>query len=145
MLRLRFFSPTDLEELADLVRTSLGENYSQGLYMNIYNTWREAFIIAEENGRIIGFVAGVISENQSARILMLAVRTEFRCRGIGTMLVNSFMNATVMKGLRSVHLEVRKSNASAIRLYTRFGFQITTTLPAYYSDGEDGLQMWRAL
>jgi [ribosomal protein S18]-alanine N-acetyltransferase len=42
-------------------------------------------------------------------------------------------------------LEVRTSNAGAIRLYERFGFRSAGTRPRYYHDtGEDAVIMWRA-
>jgi ribosomal-protein-alanine N-acetyltransferase len=41
-------------------------------------------------------------------------------------------------------LEVRRSNASAIRLYERFGFRSAGVRRRYYQDnGEDALVMWR--
>jgi ribosomal-protein-alanine N-acetyltransferase len=42
-------------------------------------------------------------------------------------------------------LEVRTSNAGAIRLYEQFGFRSAGTRPRYYHDtGEDAVIMWRA-
>lgn len=102
-------------------------------------------MVAEYMGELVGFAAGTISGQQSARILMLAVVNEFRCRGIGTMLLNAFMNECALKGVRTISLEVRKSNSIAVKFYTRFGFQILKILPRYYSDGEDGYQMWKNL
>jgi len=145
MLRLRQFSPTDIGEIASLVYTSLGEKYSQSTYLNIYSQWPKGFVIAEQGGQLVGFIAGVLAEHQSARILMLGVKEKFRCQGIGSILLKNLMNESALKGLKSVHLEVRKSNVTAIRFYTRFGFQIAKVLPRYYSDGEDGYQMWRSL
>jgi ribosomal protein S18 acetylase RimI-like enzyme len=47
--------------------------------------------------------------------------------------------------MRTVELEVRKSNEAAIRFYTRYGFQITNLLARFYTDGEDGFKMRRHL
>ncbi|HEY6237956.1 MAG TPA: GNAT family N-acetyltransferase, partial [Thermoplasmata archaeon] len=49
------------------------------------------------------------------------------------------------RGLHKVTLEVRVSNATAIRFYTRYGFSVTDLLRGYYSDGENGYQMTRDL
>lgn len=145
MLRLRQFSTSDLGKIMKITHATLGESYSSNLYINIYNSWREGFMVAEYMGELVGFAAGTISEQHSARILMLAVVDEFRCRGIGTMLLNAFMNECALKGIRTISLEVRKSNSIAVKFYTRFGFQIIKILPRYYSDGEDGYQMWKNL
>jgi ribosomal-protein-alanine N-acetyltransferase len=41
-------------------------------------------------------------------------------------------------------LEVRESNAAAIRLYERFGFRAAGHRRRYYQDnGEDAVVMWR--
>lgn len=145
MLRLRQFSPSDLGKVMRITYSTLGESYSSNLYINIYNSWREGFMVAEYMGELVGFAAGTISGHQSARILMLAVVNEIRCRGIGTMLLNAFMNECALKGIKTISLEVRKSNTIAVKFYTRFGFQILKILPRYYSDGEDGYQMWKNL
>ncbi|MCK5548055.1 MAG: GNAT family N-acetyltransferase [Thermoplasmata archaeon] len=145
MLRLRKFSPSDLSEIMKLSYSSLGEDYSPSLYMNIYSYWPEGFMVAEDAGSIIGFVAGVLSDNHSARILLLAVRDDLRFRGTGTMLFNAFLNESALRGLKAISLEVRKSNTSAIRFYTRLGFQISGEITKYYSNGEGAYQMLRHL
>ena len=41
-------------------------------------------------------------------------------------------------------LEVRKSNAAAIALYSKLGFEIEGVRKGYYEDtGEDALIMWK--
>jgi ribosomal-protein-alanine N-acetyltransferase len=40
-------------------------------------------------------------------------------------------------------LEVRASNARAVRLYRSLGFVATRRLASYYPDGEDALSMIR--
>jgi ribosomal-protein-alanine N-acetyltransferase len=145
MLVIKPFSHSDLNDIVALTRISLGENYTHTLYHNISENWPTGFLVAQDSGHIIGFIAGVLADNQSARILMLAVREGWRCRGIGTALLNAFMRECGLKGLKAVHLEVRKSNVIAIRFYSRFGFQMINVLPRYYADGEDGYQMWRSL
>jgi ribosomal-protein-alanine N-acetyltransferase len=145
MLRLRRFSPNDMDELINISNTSLGESYSPSLYISIYNYWPEGFIIAEDAGNIIGFIAGVLQEGQGSRILMIAVKEQFRCKGIGTMLFNAYVNECALIALKYISLEVRVSNSIAIRFYTRFGFMMVRELKGYYNDGEDGYQMWKTL
>jgi ribosomal-protein-alanine acetyltransferase len=145
MLVIKPFSLPDLYEVIALTRMSLGENYTHTLYHNISENWPRGFLVAHDNGHVIGFIAGVMADKQSARILMLAVWEEWRCRGIGTTLLNAFMRECGLRGLKAVHLEVRKTNVIAIRFYSKFGFQVVNVIPRYYADGEDGYQMWRSL
>jgi ribosomal-protein-alanine N-acetyltransferase len=47
-----------------------------------------------------------------------------------------------MKGAERVSLEVRVSNAGAIAMYERYGFERHSVKPEYYRDnGEDALVM----
>lgn len=142
---VRTFYPTDLPSVAAITREALRENYPTSLYLDIHRWWRDGFLVAEENGSVVGFLAAVVSAPQQARILMLAVYDTWRRRRIGSTLMDSFLRECAMRGLRTVDLEVRKSNAGAIQFYTRYGFQIASVLPKFYTDGEDGYKMRRHL
>ena len=144
-VRVRQFSPTDLPDVVGIVKESLRENYPNSLYVDIHRWWREGFLVAEDMGLVVGFLAAVVSAPQQARILMLAVRERVRRQGIGSALMDAFLKECAMRGARSVELEVRKSNEAAIQFYTRYGFQITNVLPRFYTDGEDGFKMRRHL
>ena len=143
VLRVRPFSPQDLPPVSAIVRDALRENYPTSLYLDIHRWWRDGFLVAEEGSSVVGFLAAVVSAPQLARVLMLAVYGTWRRRGIGSALMDAFLKECAMRGIHGVELEVRKSNDSAIRFYTRYGFEITNLLPKFYTDGEDGYKMRR--
>ena len=145
MLRVRQFAPQDVPSVAATVRDSLRENYPTSLYLDIHRWWCDGFLVAEEAGAVVGFVAAVVSAPQTARILMLAVYAPWRRRGIGSALMDAFLKECAMRGIRDIELEVRKSNEAAIRFYMRYGFEVTNLLPKFYTDGEDGFKMRRHL
>jgi ribosomal-protein-alanine N-acetyltransferase len=145
MLILRDFIPDDIGSVDKLVMEGLHERYDPTLYFNIHTYWPKGFIIAETVKNIVGFIAGVRSGPQQARILMLAVDEKKRRQGIGTKLLKAFIKRCIIEGFKSITLEVRTSNEAAIGFYARFGFNIINKLPAFYTDGEDGLQMWKKL
>lgn len=142
---VRPFVPNDLPSVTAVVNESLRENYPMSLYLDIHRWWREGFLVAEDGGRVVGFLAAVVSAPQQGRILMLAVLQAWRRKGVGGALMDVFVKECAMRGMRSLELEVRKSNTDAIRFYTRYGFQITNVLPRFYTDGEDGFKMRRHL
>ena len=144
-VRVRQFSPTDLPDVVGIVKESLRENYPNSLYVDIHRWWREGFLVAEDMGLVVGFLAAVVSAPQQARILMLAVRERVRRQGIGSALMDAFLKECAMRGIRDIELEVRKSNEAAIRFYMRYGFEVTNLLPKFYTDGEDGFKMRRHL
>jgi ribosomal-protein-alanine N-acetyltransferase len=145
VLRVRPFGPNDLTAVASIVKDSLRENYPTSLYLDIHRWWRDGFLVVESGGAVVGFLAAVINAPQQARILMLAVNQPLRRQGIGTALMQYFVNECSLRGVRSIELEVRKSNAEAIPFYTKWGFQIANILPRFYTDGEDGFKMRRHL
>ncbi len=144
-MQVRPFVPNDIPSIASIVREALRENYPTSLYLDIHRWWREGFLVAELDGHPVGFLAAVISSDGQARILMFAVSTGLRRRGIGRQLMDGFLRACAMRGLRRIELEVRTSNDEAIRFYKRYGFELAGVLPKFYTDGEDGYKMIRHL
>ncbi len=145
MLRVRPFAPNDLGAVVAIVKEALRENYPTSLYLDIHKWWRDGFLVAENMGTVVGFLASVMMAPEQSRILMLAVYQAWRRRGAGSALMDAFLNECALRGVKSVELEVRRSNQEAIRFYTRYGFQIAHVLPKFYTDGEDGFKMRRFL
>jgi [ribosomal protein S18]-alanine N-acetyltransferase len=74
------------------------------------------------------------------------VRSQSRRRGIGGMLVHAALNWARELQASEIWLEVRESNAGAVRLYERCGFVIEGRRPGYYANPpEDALLMRRRL
>jgi ribosomal-protein-alanine N-acetyltransferase len=77
-------------------------------------------------------------------VMNLAVDPEHRRRGIAMALLERLFEVTAGDGQRGYTLEVRVSNAGAIRLYERAGFRTRGIRRGYYTDNrEDALIMWR--
>ena len=79
------------------------------------------FFVAEED-ELLGY-AGIQVVLSEGYITNIAVTASARGKGIGTGLVNALIDFGKEKGLEFISLEVRESNASAISLYTKSGFQ----------------------
>ena len=74
----------------------------------------------------------------------VAVAPEHRRQGIATALLERLFEVTPSDQRRGYTLEVRVSNADAIRLYERLGFESRGVRRGYYTDNrEDALIMWR--
>ncbi len=144
-MQIRTFIPNDIPAVASIVREALRENYPTSLYLDIHKWWREGFLIADLDGRPVGFLAAVVSAEAQARVLMFAVAAGFRDRGIGTQLMNTFLATCANRGMHRVELEVRRSNLGGIKFYQRYGFDIGFVLPSFYTDGEDGYKMFKTM
>jgi [ribosomal protein S18]-alanine N-acetyltransferase len=143
---LRGFRAMDIPFVAAIVADALREHYDPSLYQTLSAEWPEGFLIAADSNDVpVGFLLGVSQVEHEVRILMFAVDRNHRTRGVGALLMNAFLDRSRARGFRRVTLEVRVSNARAIRFYTRFRFSVIDLLRAYYSDGENGYQMARDL
>ena len=79
-------------------------------------------------------------------IMKIAVETPWRNRGAATGLLGAAHIEARRRGTRAILLEVRPSNAAAIRFYQKTGFQTIGRRPNYYPPtGEDALVMSQSL
>ena len=77
-------------------------------------------------------------------VMNVAVADSFRRRGIASALLERTFAVTDGDPRRGYTLEVRVSNAGAIRLYEQLGFEPRGIRRGYYTDNrEDALIMWR--
>ena len=74
----------------------------------------------------------------------LAVDATHRRHGLATRLLRQIFAEAVRSGAKAATLEVRRSNAAALRLYERLGFTVEAVRQGYYSQpAEDALVLWR--
>ena len=153
--KLRKFTPKDLERVTYINRTCLPENYVDYFFMDLHERFPETFIVAEENGEIVGYIMCRIEIGLSnfgfggfikkGHIVSIAVMPQHRGKGIGQALVTKAMDGMRLYNAKQCFLEVRVTNTTAISLYKKLGFKITRTIHGYYSDGEDAYLMSREL
>ncbi|MBS7616311.1 ribosomal protein S18-alanine N-acetyltransferase [Candidatus Bathyarchaeota archaeon] len=136
-------------------RVCLPENYGDYFFLDLHNRFPETFIVAEENGEIVGYVMCRIEVGLSnfgfsgfikkGHVVSIAVMPEHRRKGIGKALVTRAMEGMRLYNAKQCFLEVRLTNTPAISLYEKLGFKVTKTIHGYYSDGEDAYVMSREL
>jgi ribosomal-protein-alanine N-acetyltransferase len=78
-------------------------------------------------------------------ILNVAVDPDFRCAGIGTILMGEAIAEASMKKAAMITLEVRRSNLAARSLYRKLKFEERRLRKNYYGIGEDAIIMERDL
>ena len=143
---LRGFRLTDVPTISAIVAEALHEHYDPSLYASLGAEWPAGFLVAVDAADTpVGFLLGVSQVPGEARVLMFAVDRAWRGSGVGTGLMDAFLERGRSRGFRRVTLEVRVSNVGAIRFYTRYRYSVTDLLRAYYSDGESGYHMAREL
>jgi ribosomal-protein-alanine N-acetyltransferase len=80
-----------------------------------------------------------------AELLRIAVDPAHRGQTYGRLLLEACQRDLEAEGLTQLYLEVRVSNAAAIRLYGACGWRRCGLRPGYYPDGEDAALYRRQL
>ena len=152
---LRRFRPSDLERVMHINHVCLPENYTTFFFMDLYQRFPETFIVAEEDGEIVGYIMCRIETGapsfkplaitRKGHVISIAVLPEHQREGVGYELMREAMRSMVNYKARECYLEVRGSNVPAVNLYKKMGFEIARTIRAYYADGEDAYVMARKL
>ncbi len=86
-------------------------------------TDRNLFFVAELDGDIAGTVMGGY-DGHRGWVYSLAVKPEWRCRGIATALIQRVENELVGRGCMKVNLQVRSTNKDVIEFYTKRGYKL---------------------
>lgn len=142
-VKIREMLIADLDEVLEIEQVSFPTPWSRRSFMqelteNIY----AHYVVAEYCGRIVGY-CGMWVILDEAHITNIAVRPEFRGRGIGERILKDMIERAKSRGATKMTLEVRVSNLTAQRLYKRLGFVARGLRRGYYSDtGEDAIVMW---
>jgi ribosomal-protein-alanine N-acetyltransferase len=99
----------------------------------------EFFSVLYEQGEILGYLGAVLNAWE-AEIVFIAVDSPFRNKGVATKMLDELKKFAIATKREKIFLEVRKSNTSAINLYTKNGFKAYSERKNYYED-EDGICM----
>ena len=138
--RLRAPSASDREAIIALEAGSFSnpwtaETFDQMLAVPV----TELFVTRAPDGSIVAFCSSWLIEDE-LHINTIAVAPARRRQGIASRMLREMLQVT---GAKRATLEVRQSNAAALRLYERLGFVITAVRPRYYEKPEEnGLILW---
>lgn len=130
----------DVIRIADLDLQLYPDPWAPAYFMDIVDGKLPtlALDVAEYGSEFAGYlVTSVVFE--MAEIQRITTVPEHQSKGVATALVGEFFELAADNGVERILLEVRASNAIAIRLYVSAGFEQIDRRPAYYSDGEDAL------
>ena len=141
----------DIPEVIEINAETLPEHYSDYFYYEILAEFPETFLVAETEGKVVGYIMSRIEYGFShlhrlglarkGHVVSVAVTQGHRGKGIGTLLMQVSQDEMVKKTATECYLEVRVSNAGAIALYKQLGYKVSGRLEAYYKDGEAALVM----
>lgn len=82
----------------------------------------DLFLVAEEDGRLIGTVIGGF-DGRRGLVYHLAVAREYRGRGVGAALMDELESRLKAKGCRKCYLLVAEDSLEAVGYYRRLGWE----------------------
>ena len=153
--KLRKFKPDDLQSVMNINRYCLPENYMDFFFMDLHKRFPETFIVAEEDGKIVGYImcrieVGLASYGlggliRKGHVVSIAVLPQGRRKGVAYALMTRAIEGMHQYKAKLCYLEVRVTNEPGVSLYKKLGFEVTRPLHGYYSDGEDAYVMTKQL
>lgn len=149
---VREFANSDMERVRQIESQSLREITPIAAILRYYNIPARSFVVAEDQGRVVGFLVAGVSRNSEGnmdgRILSIAVDPLYRGKGVGTCLVEDIICVLRNVGARRLVLEVKQGNRAAQEFYRRLGFGVLCVVRGYYKMRgyrEDAVVMFRDL
>lgn len=118
-------------------------NYEHFLY-EVHNQHSRSFVSLSQKTEMQGYLVTHQMFDQIS-ILNLAVALNFRKLGIATGLLQYLFNFAKEISVKTIDLEVRKSNMNALSLYRKEHFDITGERKNFYSDGETAIIMCKKM
>jgi ribosomal-protein-alanine N-acetyltransferase len=141
-LRLARMTEADLDEVLAIERASFASPWQREHFAaEIRRPELALNLVAREATALAAYVCAWCLGGE-LKINNLAVRADLRSCGVGRWLVTHVLTHAAERGCTLATLEVRPSNAAAIRLYRALGFAEVGRRKGYYArEGEDAILM----
>ncbi|HUN91306.1 MAG TPA: ribosomal protein S18-alanine N-acetyltransferase [Burkholderiaceae bacterium] len=117
--------------------------WTRGNFLDALQAGNVAWILRGDAGDLVGYCVILMAVDE-AHLLNLSVAQPWQRRGYGWKVLEWAARCAREYGARTMLLEVRPSNAAALSLYRRYGFQHIGVRRGYYpapNEREDALVM----
>jgi ribosomal-protein-alanine N-acetyltransferase len=143
MIDIRRLQLRDLAAIETIERSAYPTPWSRSMFAGELSKPSSICLGAFEEQSLLGYL--ITSRYVDAwHVMNVAVAPARQRQGIASALLGRLFELTAADDRRGYTLEVRVSNAAAISLYERLGFEPRGVRRGYYTDNrEDALIMWR--
>ena len=138
---VRKFKPNDLKRVYEIENMSFNQSYGIKMFQQLYEMG-VGFLVAEEEGYVIGYVLFWIKYENYGHIISIAVDKNYRRLKAGTKLLLRAISVLSLLNLDTIYLEVNENNTGAVEFYKTFNFKIDRVVPGYYEDGAGAILMY---
>ena len=141
---VRKFKPKDLKRVYEIENMSFSQSYGINMFQQLYEMGI-GFLVAEEDGYVIGYVMFWIKYENQGHIISIAVDKNYRRKKVGTHLLVKAISLLSLLNLDTIYLEVNENNTAAVEFYKTFNFKVDRVVPGYYEDGDGAIVMYLKL
>ncbi len=142
---IREMNSYDVPAIAELEKICFSDPWSEKSIASELCNPLSYWLVADDNGIITGYV-GSQAVLDAADMMNIAVAPDYRRQGIGQALIEGLIDHLVQKNVIALLLEVRVSNAPALFLYEKLGFeQVGRRRGYYHNPREDALVLRKEL
>ncbi len=132
----------DVSTVCEIENMIFSKPWSMKSFLDSIHDNKNLYLVAKDGDEIVAYCGlwGIMDEGH---ITNVAVKENYRGKGIGKKMLNKLLELGKEKGLVAFTLEVRIGNVAAINLYKNLGFIDAGVRKNFYEDPvEDGLIMW---
>jgi len=141
---VRRLAPEDVDAVVAIETEAFSSPWRRDTFLDLVDRPGLELLVMEEPGvGIVGYAVlwCILDQGELAN---MAISARFRGRGLGSFLLERVLETARERGVETVFLEVRVSNESASRLYTRFGFSDVGVRRAYYDHPREDARVMKA-
>ena len=129
-------------QIAELEKLCFADPWSEkSIASELGNIW-SYWVVALDGDRVVGYIGSQSSADETD-VMNVAVHPDYRRRGIAESLIDVLILELKNRGSHALMLEVRDSNAPAIALYEKLGFQQVGLRKNYYHNPKEHARILR--
>jgi len=134
---------SDLPDIMEMEHICFGEDsFNRRQFIYLMTKANGLFYSVQNGESIVAYISLIHNRRaQSVRIYSIAVHPDFRHLKIGQRLIDKTLEYADLCKAKKITLEVKVSNAPAICLYKKNGFETTYIVTNYYHDGSSAYRM----
>ena len=131
----------NMKEILEIEQASFPIPWLEGSLLSMIDRDDVFFSVAMHENSVVGFYIAYMADGEG-ELYQIAVREEFRGRGIADVLMMDMRKCAKSQGIKEMFLEVRAGNFAAISLYEKHGFISLGIRKGYYNSPiEDAIVM----
>lgn len=136
---IRRMKEDDLPAVRTIESLSFSNPWSDSTFLGEIQNTPVSFplvVVRKPSDKVIGYII-YWHIREDVQVNNIAVHPDFRGKGIGEALMRHVIEKVRKSGATFMSLEVRPSNAAAVTLYKKLGFEILGSRKNYYTNPDE--------